>query len=571
MATNTPFEVNGTNNNALFSLKVYRGEGMSLLAMNWKNNEPTPDFVGFSIEYKEPNGDKFYAIKNRLSFLDEKGKIKKGKESSLLSPIQKFRWVHFPRNADIPGNFTYKVNPVFMNNKEELSYGEPQIVEISLYNETYPDLLNVAFTRGFVTSQAFVDYYEKNGDISTLLPSTKVSGLEFKPTHPDAANALEWMGFEATKVILELLDSAIKDNANIKMIAFDFDLPDLLSRLILLEDRLEIIIDDSGTHNSPNSDESLAAAEIIKHKGKVKRHHMNQLQHNKMIIVDGNNLKAAICGSTNFSWRGFYVQSNNAIVLKGEAVIQPFLSAFEEYWKYDSVVDFGITGSAVWNKLQLNNIDAKISFSPHSDDNALLDSISEDIKNKTSSSLLFSLAFLWETKGCIKDAIKKNLDDDNIFVYGISDRKVGGLDLQKPGGNISPVYPSEISKNLPEPFKSEPKGGAGVRMHHKFVVIDFDKPTARVYLGSYNFSVTADKKNGENLLLIKDRKIVVSYMIEALRIFDHYHFRVAFKESKETGTILHLFKPSEVCWWKEYYSDPIKIKDRLLFSTNNKE
>jgi len=25
-------------------------------------------------------------------------------------------------------------------------------------------------------------------------------------------------------------------------------------------------------------------------------------------------------------------------------------------------------------------------------------------------------------------------------------------------------------------------------MHHKFTVIHFDKPTARVYLGSWNFS-----------------------------------------------------------------------------------
>ena len=46
-------------------------------------------------------------------------------------------------------------------------------------------------------------------------------------------------------------------------------------------------------------------------------------------------------------------------------------------------------------------------------------------------------------------------------------------------------------------------------MHHKFVVIDFDKPTARVYMGSYNFSTPADTKNGENLLLIRDRRIAV--------------------------------------------------------------
>ena len=31
------FQVSGTNGAALFSLKLHRGDGMTLLAMNWKN------------------------------------------------------------------------------------------------------------------------------------------------------------------------------------------------------------------------------------------------------------------------------------------------------------------------------------------------------------------------------------------------------------------------------------------------------------------------------------------------------------------------------------------------------
>src|SRR5207245_4152540 len=85
--------------------------------------------------------------------------------------------------------------------------------------------------------------------------------------------------------------------------------------------------------------------------------------------------------------------------------------------------------------------------------------------------------------------------------------------------------------------------GSGVRMHLKFVVIDFDKPTARVYMGSYNFSLAADTKNGENLLLIKDRRIAVAYMIEALRIFDHYHFRVVKNEASDGSDAIVLITP----------------------------
>ena len=62
------FQITGTNTAALFTLKIHRGDGMALLAMNWKKGQPPRDFVGFAIEYKEPGGSKFFALKNRLSF-----------------------------------------------------------------------------------------------------------------------------------------------------------------------------------------------------------------------------------------------------------------------------------------------------------------------------------------------------------------------------------------------------------------------------------------------------------------------------------------------------------------------
>jgi phosphatidylserine/phosphatidylglycerophosphate/cardiolipin synthase-like enzyme len=90
-----------------------------------------------------------------------------------------------------------------------------------------------------------------------------------------------------------------------------------------------------------------------------------------------------------------------------------------------------------------------------------------------------------------------------------------------------------------------------------------------VYLGSYNFSKSADRDNGENLLLIRDRRIATSYMIEALRIFDHYHFRVAQKLSRRSGQKLELQKPpanGAKPWFDEDYTVPVKIRDRELFA-----
>jgi phosphatidylserine/phosphatidylglycerophosphate/cardiolipin synthase-like enzyme len=573
------FQVIGKNPRALFTLKLHRGEGMLLLGMNWKTAAPPRDFSGFAIEYREPGGDRFFALKNRIAFSDEHGSVTSATLSSRLSPFQKFRWVHFPRNAEMPGEFVYRVTPVFMNDNGELSYGEAQEASIELRRETFPGLLNVAFTRGFVSSQAFVDRYGAD-TLPTLLPENADEGLRFRPTHAEAQEALAWMGFEARKAILGVLDEAVADpDAQVRVVAYDLCEPEVVSRLKKLKGRLKIIIDDSDHHGMADSAESAAEALLGKSAGKanVKRHHMNNLQHNKTIVVDGPLVQAVVCGSTNFTWRGFFVQANNAVVLRGSGAVGPFLGAFDNYWRYDSVKEFGKTESSEWMDLGLEGIDARVAFSPHDKKrNALLKTIAEDI-GTTTSSLLYSLAFLYQTPGAVHDAIAGVTLRPDTFVYGMSDKKVkgrlSGIDLQLPDGKVAPVRPSALTRNVPEPFRSEPtglSGGVGNRMHHKFLVIDFDKPSARVYLGSYNFSEPADARNGENLLLIRDRRITVSYVVEAIRLFDHYHFRVCQEEAKREKRQLNLKRPpraqGEEPWWAEDYRDGRKIRDRELFA-----
>jgi phosphatidylserine/phosphatidylglycerophosphate/cardiolipin synthase-like enzyme len=567
------FIVTGKNPKALFTLKMYRGEGMTLLAMNWINGTPPQDFVGFAIEYQEPSGTKFFALNNRLSFLNNQGNVNPNIISTRLSPIQKFRWVHFPRNANLDGLFTYRVTPVFMDKTDKLSYGEFHEVKIRLHSETYPGELNVAFTRGFVASQSFTERFQVNGDVSMLLPDVAKNGLTFIPTHPDKEAAYEWMGFEARRVILDLLDKAIADStAEVRVTAYDLNEPELVSRLVQLGSRLKIIIDDSKDHGDDDSGETQAAAQLTASAGvdNVQRQHAGTLQHNKTIAISGT-VQAAVCGSTNFSWRGFFVQNNNAILLHGQATVKLFFDAFKNLFdNKNSASGFGGTSSAKLVNLGLPSVDVQLAFSPHIAKNAMLKKIGDDM-NTATSSLLYSLAFLGITPGAIRNGIKALRENPDRFVTGLADTKVGDLSLQLPNGNEPIVFPAALLQNVPEPFKSEVTGGSGVRMHHKFLVIDFDKPNlARVYMGSYNFSSAADLQNGENLLLIKDQRVAVSYMIEAITMCDHYEFRDLQAKAATAQTKLFLKtppkNPGEVPWWSASFTDPGRIRDRLLFA-----
>ncbi|WP_198526992.1 phospholipase D-like domain-containing protein [Sphingomonas sp. Ant20] len=294
---------------------------MALLAMDWRRGRPPQDFVGFAIEYAEPGSDRFYPLKNRLTFGGDAGTVPSAERpetfSTLVAPIQKFRWIHFPRNAELQGDFSYRVTPMHMDADGTLEAGVAQTASLALARDTVPGLLNVAFTRGFVSSQAFVDRFARRGGIDSLVPGDADDGLTFVPTHHDAAAAYAWMGFEARQAIFDLLDAALDDpTAQVGVIAFDLNLPEIVERLTRLGSRARVIIDDSEAHVGGSEDEAervLAEAGVT-----VRRQSMGRLQHNKTVYVDGDAVKQVLCGSTNMSWRGLYVQSNNALVLTGE-------------------------------------------------------------------------------------------------------------------------------------------------------------------------------------------------------------------------------------------------------------
>jgi hypothetical protein len=582
----TDFRVLGKNADAPFTLTIHRGDGMVLLGMNWKAGKPPTDFVGFAIKYREPGANNFKRVRNRIGFPGQS--VPDDGIPSTEAPIQKFRWIHFPYTAAAPGEFLYRVIPMFMTEGGALKAGEAQEAELALMRETIPGKLNVAFTRGYVSSQAFVRNFGSQGSVITLVPPNGHGGLEFVPSHAKADEALAWMGFEARAETLSLLDRAKAADADVRVIAYDLNLPDVLERLEALGPKLKIIIDDSDRsdgHGHPDSPESKAAERLRTTAGpeNVKRQHMADLQHQKSIAVLGGGLSTVVYGSTNLSWRGLFVQSNNSLVVHSLKAVSDYFTAFDTYFAAKRAGDFRASASgAGWLDLGLPGVDAKVAFSPHSEANGRLKDIGADI-DTAQSSVFFSLAFLGQTKrGPIGPALGRALERNEMHVMGIADARVQagnlGLTVMTPDKKRRIVRSAALTGNVPPPFLTEPSGLAGVhgtergtRMHHKFVVLDFDRPNARVYLGSYNFSEPADTNNGENLVLIRDRTVATSYMIEALRIYDHYVFRIA-SDGRPQGHRLELKLPpqaGEDAWFHRDWSDPVRARDRVLFSKSD--
>ncbi|MGZ5215091.1 MAG: phospholipase D-like domain-containing protein [Caldimonas sp.] len=573
-----------------FTMKLWRGERMCLVAFDVE--APEDDLVGFAIECKEPGAKKFEPLMNRLAFSYDEPLATAvdgdRKYPSKKAPFQKFSWVHFPFEPK-QGLYHYRGTKMHMPRDNVLKAGKSITLAISLDPVTWAGFVDVGFTRGFASSQAFRDRFRNAPDIDAIfrkiIPARADDGLGF---HKMKGGIYRWMGFEACDLIFGMLDEAVAD-PTITLCAFAYDLnePDIVSRLEKLGPRLRILIDDSTSkskttgvvsgHGTPGSNESAAAARLAltAGTGHVRRTHFNGLQHHKLLIASRAGVPfKVLAGSTNFSFRGLYIQANNALVFSDAGVAALYQQAFEQSFADPA----GFKNSELAKKWQLApataaGVPVHVCFSPHASSALPLNPVRGAIE-QASSSVFYAVAFLNQIRsGPTKEAFDR-LIARPIFSYGLSD-EAGGMAIKKPDGSVGLVDFAYLAKNAPEPFKTEWCGGQGINVHHKFVITDFNLPTAKVFTGSSNLAPSGESGNGDHLLMIEDRKIATAYAIEALRVFDHLHFRSTMKDAfamKAAGQsdALTLKKPTAIsgkpAWFVGYYrADSQKLKDRKLF------
>jgi hypothetical protein len=576
-----------------FSMKLWRGERMCLIGFDV--DAPAPDdLVGFAIERRAPGARRFEPLRNRLAFkYDEpvaEAVTGARKFPSTEAPFQKFRWVDFPFEPR-RGRYHYRGTAMHMPSEGKLVAGDSIELDISLAPVTYGGFLDVGFTRGFASSQAFRDKFPEGTDLdevgTTIIPSLADDGPDFKKAQ-DPKDIYDWLGFEAYDLIFAFLDEVVGDpTVTLDVLAYDLNEPDLVERLAHLGTRLRAIVDDSTDknkkgvvtgHGVADSAESRCVARLQETAGvaNVRRTHFKNLQHHKVLIARRNGIPfKVLSGSTNFSFRGLYIQSNNVLVFEQPDVAELFGKVFDA--AFADPAHFGSDDLAkMWHTVQVpRRPPLHFCFSPHASSDLSLNPVRGAIELATSS-VLYAVAFLSQVKsGPTKEAFDR-LMERPVFSYGISDKR-GQLHLEKPDGSVGLVDFDFLAATAPQPFKAEWSGGRGINVHHKFVVTDFSLPTAKVFTGSSNLAPSGEEDNGDHLVLIEDRRIAVAYAIEALRVFDHLHFRDRMKAAAETPPPgakkdpLTLRKPTALsgkpAWFEEYYvPDSQRERDRLLFS-----
>lgn len=549
------------------TFKIYRGEGVALLAFDLDPAQATDDFVGFSVEVQYPDSDHWGALKNRLHF-DYPPNVELPRTfRSTEAPFQKFRWIHVPTEVK-EGEFRYRVTAQYMDAAGVL-HGGPQVENaISLAPQTIDGFVNVGFTRGFASSQAYADRFHNEAGILPVEGSPAAASLDHEMAPFE--NNYAWLGFEARRLIIDVFEQLAADpSLTLDALIYESKEPDFLKRMEALGDRVRAIVDDHGEQGDPASAESVSVDRLIAAGAEVKRMHFGRQQHNKVLIVRRNGEPIRVLtGSTNYSLRGLYIQANNALVFDDPGVAAKYGELFDAYWTKPTKFRQNPLSQQWW--VVRDEADSRVSlcFSPHSDSALSLAPIARAIE-EAESSVLYSIVFLNQLTGAVRDALDE-LMDRSLFSYGVAQR-VGGLTVNKPDGSRGLLPFAYLADNAPEPFKTEWSGqttGHSNMVHHKFLVTDFNGDRPTVYTGSSNMAAGGEKDNGDNLIRIEDRKVAIAYAIEALRLFDHFHFRVNAQQSSASQP-LRLAKPpspGKKPWFSQYYRPGhVRERDRKLF------
>ena len=106
-------------------------------------------------------------------------------------------------------------------------------------------------------------------------------------------------------------------------------------------------------------------------------------------------------------------------------------------------------------------------------------------------------------------------------------------------------------------------GGAGMHIHDKFVVVDFNAANPTVFTGSSNLASGGEQANGDSLAMIEDAAVANMFAIEAVALFDHYHFRKVMQQVTVKQPPLTLWYPGKPNARDRHGGRPITIQARI--------
>jgi len=234
------------------------------------------------------------------------------------------------------------------------------------------------------------------------------------------------------------------------------------------------------------------------------------IMHNKFVVIDADTSNANVpwvwTGSTNWTGAQLATDRNSALAVQDQSLARVYTLEFNEMWGSATATP----GTALFGNRKTDNTphflriggrDVQSYFSPTDNVNGHLIETVQTADND------LHFASMLVTRADIARAIR-----DRVQLRGLgacTEGLTNDTSATDGSGNNFRVIRAAIGNRM---LLKRP---AGI-MHHKYLIVDAgaaqSDPT--VFLGSHNWTASADNENDENTLVIHDARIVNQYYQE---------------------------------------------------------
>lgn len=527
-------------------IRVFVNNDQAIIA--WMYNASIKNCIGFAIFKKVNNESDVLAepLKNKVGFEGQPHQNGEQRPSTEW-PIQRFTWADFSvKTGDI---VRYKVVPILISGDQLIKGGEEISTDWSdSKNITSGDDYQAYFNRGIISSQ-FFNYMKTEF-------ANELDGTSVKAIIGGGDNRVrKFLGGNLSQKLFDILDG-IRNNPSLTVYGALYELQqnDLIDKLKSIGKRANIVL-ANGSFKTKNEDKNHDSRQELKDAGVNVYDRIvdpGHFGHNKFLVICENGIKKHIwTGSTNWTPGGLFSQVNNGLLIKNN---QELATSYFEEWEALRNAGNSSTDPDLFNKNTTSLPDNNFPhtwFSPKAATGDI-DEVST-LMNNAQKSILF-LMFNPGPKGTLFNSI---LDIQNqkpdFFIRGVINQDPRGKDNliffkdgQQNSSNWDEILPDKISHDLGY-FTTEESAGL-VTIHSKVIVIDPFTENGYVITGSNNMGPKASLKNDDNLIIIKDKKLVEEYAVNILAVYDHYRWRYSL--SKADPNFNGLTKNSN--WMDEY-------------------
>ncbi len=272
--------------------------------------------------------------------------------------------------------------------------------------------------------------------------------------------------------LVELLSEAEK---SIHCALFDLDLDDIKDELKRDEIEVKLVTDIK-------NEDACKELNPITNPG-------NQLMHNKFCVMDG---KKFFTGSFNPTERGNFYNNNNMLIIESEYLARNYEEEFKELYEET----FSSGNEVEYPIVYLEDSKVENYFCPEDDCSGHVIDILANTKTE-----IYFMTFSF-TDNDVGNMLIRNWDDE-IEVKGIFE-SAGMSEYSEYHRLKDAGIEVKLDKNK-------------YNLHHKVFIVDNET----VITGSYNPTVSGNKRNDENVLIIHDKDVADKFLEEFERVWNY--------------------------------------------------